>query len=43
MLSLGATYGTELTLEADGDGAAESLDELAVLLSRDLDAEPVDG
>jgi len=43
VLSLGATCGAELTLEADGDGAAESLDELAELLSRDLDAEPVDG
>jgi phosphocarrier protein len=43
VLSLGATCGTEVTLEAEGDGAAESLDELAELLSRDLDAEPVDG
>jgi phosphocarrier protein len=43
VLSLGATCGTEVTLEADGDGAAESLDELAELLSRDLDAEPADG
>jgi phosphocarrier protein len=43
LLSLGATCGTELTLEADGDHAAESLDAVAALLARDLDAtEPSD-
>ncbi|MEU8341394.1 phosphocarrier protein [Actinomadura meyerae] len=39
VLSLGAGPGTEVTLSADGDGAAAALDELAGLLSRDLDAE----
>jgi phosphocarrier protein len=39
VLSLGAKYGTEVTIEADGDGADEALDELAALLARDLDAE----
>ena len=38
LLSLGVTYGTELTLEATGDDAAEALDALAGLLARDLDA-----
>ena len=43
LLSLGATCGTEVTLEADGDHAAESLDVLAALLAQDLDAiEPSD-
>ncbi|MFV2086692.1 HPr family phosphocarrier protein [Micromonospora sp. LOL_021] len=40
VLSLGAKQGTEVTLEADGDGADAALDELAALLARDLDAEP---
>ncbi len=39
VLSLGAVHGTEVTLEADGPGAEESLDSLAALLARDLDAE----
>jgi phosphocarrier protein HPr len=38
LLSLGAVRGTELTLEADGDHAAESLDAVAALLASDLDA-----
>jgi phosphocarrier protein HPr len=38
VLSLGAKRGTEVTLEADGDGAQAALDELADLLARDLDA-----
>lgn len=38
VLSLGATCGTEVVLEADGDGAQQALDELAALLARDLDA-----
>ncbi|NEA22718.1 HPr family phosphocarrier protein [Actinomadura bangladeshensis] len=42
VLSLGASQGTEVTLSADGDGAAEVLDELAGLLARDLDAEEPD-
>ena len=37
VLSLGAKFGTEVTLEADGDGAEAALDELADLLARDLD------
>lgn len=39
VLSLGAKHGTEVILEADGDGAETALDELADLLARDLDAE----
>lgn len=39
VLSLGAKFGTEVILEADGDGADTALDELADLLARDLDAE----
>jgi phosphocarrier protein HPr len=37
VLSLGATFGTEVTIEAEGDGADAALDELAALLARDLD------
>jgi len=39
VLSLGAKCGTEVILEADGDGADTALDELADLLARDLDAD----
>jgi phosphocarrier protein HPr len=39
VLALGARCGTEVTLEAEGDGADEALDGLAALLARDLDAE----
>ncbi|GAA2657564.1 HPr family phosphocarrier protein [Paractinoplanes durhamensis] len=39
VLALGARCGTEVTLEADGDGADEALAGLAELLARDLDAE----
>jgi phosphocarrier protein HPr len=39
VLALGATHGTEVTLRAEGDQAEQALDELAALLSRDLDAE----
>ena len=43
VLSLGAKQGTEVILEADGDGAEAAVDELADLLARDLDAqEPVE-
>ena len=42
VLSLGAKYGTEVILEADGDGADTALEELADLLARDLDAESGD-
>ena len=37
VLSLGAKFGTEVTIEADGDGAEAALDELAALLARNLD------
>ena len=37
VLSLGAKYGTEVTIEAEGDGADAALDELAALLARNLD------
>jgi phosphocarrier protein len=39
VLALGAKCGTEVVLEADGDGADAALDSLADLLRRDLDAE----
>jgi len=39
VLSLGAKCGTEVILEAEGDGADAALDALADLLARDLDAE----
>jgi phosphocarrier protein len=41
VLSLGAKQGTEVILEAEGDGADAALDALADLLARDLDA--IDG
>ena len=37
LLSLGALCGTELILEAHGEGAAESLNTLAGLFATDLD------
>ena len=43
VLSLGAGYGVEVTLLADGDGADEVLDDLAAMLASDLDAEPATG
>jgi phosphotransferase system HPr (HPr) family protein len=42
VLALGARCGTEVTIEAEGEGADEALDLLADLLARDLDAEPTD-
>ncbi|MFY1692761.1 HPr family phosphocarrier protein [Plantactinospora sp. WMMB782] len=39
VLALGAKQGTEVVLEADGEGAEAALDGLAELLARDLDAE----
>jgi len=39
VLSLGARCGTEVVIEADGEGADAALDALAELLARDLDAE----
>jgi phosphocarrier protein len=39
VMALGAKHGEEVVLTADGDRADAVLDELAALLSRDLDAE----
>lgn len=39
VLALGAGPGAEVTLQAEGPGAQQALDELAELLSRDMDAE----
>lgn len=40
VLALGATQGTQVTLEADGPEADTALDSLAELLAKDLDVEP---
>lgn len=37
LLTLGAAHGDLVTLSAEGDGADAVLDQLAVLLSRELD------
>lgn len=42
VLSLGAKFGTEVILEAEGDGAEAALDTLADLLARNLDEEPAE-
>jgi phosphocarrier protein len=42
VLSLGAKFGTEVVLEAEGDGAEAALDTLAELLARNLDEEPAE-
>jgi len=39
VMALGAKFGEEVLLTADGDGADSALDELVALLSRDLDAQ----
>jgi len=39
VMALGAKFGEEVVLTADGDGADDALDSLVALLSRDLDAE----
>jgi phosphocarrier protein len=39
VMALGAKFGEEVVLTADGDGADDALDALVGLLSRDLDAE----
>ncbi|GGN89017.1 phosphotransferase [Actinoplanes lobatus] len=39
VLALGVKKGTEVTIEAEGDGADEILDGLAELLAKDLDAD----
>jgi len=40
VLALGAKYGTEVTLRAEGDGADAALDALADLVARNLDEDP---
>lgn len=37
LLTLGAEYGEQVTLSAEGEGADAALDQLADMLSRDLD------
>lgn len=39
VMALGAKFGEEVVLTADGEGAEAALDGLAELLSRDLDAQ----
>ena len=39
LMTLGAAKGDEVVLRAEGDGAEESVDALAALLEKDLDAE----
>ena len=39
LLTLGAEFGDEVTLSAEGEGAETALDGLAAMLGRDLDAE----
>ncbi len=39
VMALGAGFGEEVTLEADGDGADEALNSLVELLATDLDAQ----
>ncbi|GAA2806981.1 HPr family phosphocarrier protein [Saccharopolyspora taberi] len=41
LMTLGVHHGEEVELSAEGDSAATVLEELADLLSRDLDNEPV--
>ncbi|MEV5201806.1 HPr family phosphocarrier protein [Streptomyces sp. NPDC053720] len=40
VLALGAQHGDSVVLTAEGDGAEVAVEELAALLSRDLDATP---
>jgi len=42
VLSLGAEQGVEVTLEADGPTADDTLDQLAAMLASDLDADPAE-
>jgi phosphocarrier protein HPr len=39
LLTLGAEFGDQVTLSAEGEGADAALDGLAEMLGRDLDAE----
>lgn len=41
VMTLGAEFGDEVILAAEGEGAEESLDALAALVAKDLDAEDV--
>lgn len=38
VMTLGAKFGEEVTLTAEGEGADEALDRLAAMLASDLDA-----
>jgi phosphocarrier protein HPr len=38
LMTLGAHFGDEVTLAADGDGADAALDDLAAMIAKDLDA-----
>ena len=42
LLALGAKQGDEVTLSADGDGAAAAVSAIASLVEEDLDEEPAD-
>lgn len=42
LMAMGAKQGDEVTLAADGDGAAEAVEEIAALVEQDLDEEPAD-
>jgi phosphocarrier protein HPr len=39
LLTLGAEFGEQVTLSAEGEGAETVLDELAAMLGRELDAD----
>jgi phosphocarrier protein HPr len=39
LLTLGAEFGEQVTLSAEGEGAEAALDELAAMLGRELDAD----
>ncbi len=39
LLTLGAEFGEQVTLSAEGEGADAALDELAAMLGRELDAD----
>lgn len=43
VLTLGVAHQDEVVLSAEGDGAEETLDQLAALLEQDLDAAPAEG
>ena len=39
LLTLGAEFGEQVTLSAEGEGADDALDELAAMLGRELDTD----